>query len=132
MYDQIPITGAVHREVVTEEIVLGKMDAFLIEKEIGDWIEAVNPKGCAGEICSQYRIHIGEAESILLARELDAEFRFEIDHGIVSAGCKRGIPDGHRGYHAIHDGCGLDRTQKIKSIVPYLSSIRTLSTSSIR
>ncbi len=36
MYDQISITGAVHREVVTEGITLGKMDAFLIEKEIGD------------------------------------------------------------------------------------------------
>lgn len=73
MYNQISITGAVHREVVTEGIALGKMDAFLIEKEIGDWIEVVNPKGYAGEICSQYRIHIGEAESILLARELDAD-----------------------------------------------------------
>jgi len=73
MYGQIFITGAVHREVVTEGIALGKMDAFLIEKEIGNWIEVVNPKGYVGEICSRHGIHIGEAESILLARELNAD-----------------------------------------------------------
>ena len=44
-----------------------------MEKAIGDWIELINPKGYAGEICSRYGIHIGEAESILLARELDAD-----------------------------------------------------------
>ena len=34
-----------------------------------------------------------------------------IDHDIVSAGGKRGVPDEHRGYLAIiHDRCGLDRT----------------------
>ena len=64
---------AVHREVVTEGIALGKTDAFLVEKAIGDWIELITPKGYAGEICSRYEIHIGEAESILLARELDAD-----------------------------------------------------------
>jgi len=73
MYGQIIITEAVHREVVTEGIVLGKMDAFLVETAIGDWIEVVNPEGYAGEICSRYGIHIGEAESILLARELNAD-----------------------------------------------------------
>jgi len=57
---------------------------------------------------------------------------FEINHDITSAGHKRGVPDEHRDYTAIHDGYGLDRTQKIKSIIPYLSSIRTFSTSSIR
>ncbi len=35
MYGQIAITGAVHREVVTEGIALGKMDANLFGK--GDW-----------------------------------------------------------------------------------------------
>ena len=44
-----------------------------MEKAIGDWIKVINPKGYAGEICSRYGIHIGEAESILLARELDAD-----------------------------------------------------------
>lgn len=73
MYGQIFITEAVHREVVTEGIALGKTDAFLVEKAIGDWIELINPKGYAGEICNRYGIHIGEAESILLARELDAD-----------------------------------------------------------
>lgn len=73
MYGQIFITEAVHREVVTEGIALGKMDAFLIEKEIGNWIKVANPEGGAGEICSRYGIHIGEAESILLARELNAD-----------------------------------------------------------
>jgi len=73
MYGQIVITEAVHREVVTEGIALGKADAFLVEKAIDDWIEVINPEGYAGEICSRYGIHIGEAESILLARELDAD-----------------------------------------------------------
>ena len=35
IYGQIFITEAVHREVVTEGIALGKMDAFLVEKTIG-------------------------------------------------------------------------------------------------
>ncbi|PXF61635.1 MAG: hypothetical protein C4B59_03560 [Candidatus Methanogaster sp.] len=57
MYGRIFIKEAVHREVVTEGIALGKMDAFLVEKAIDDWIEVVNPKGYAGEICSRYRIY---------------------------------------------------------------------------
>ena len=73
IYGQIFITEAVHREVVTDGIALGKQDAFLVEKAIGDWIDVVNPEGYAGEICSRYGIHIGEAESILLARELNAD-----------------------------------------------------------
>ena len=73
MYGQVFITGAIYREVVTEGVALGKTDAFLIEKEIGSWIKIVNPKDDPGEICSRYRIHIGEAEAILLARELDAD-----------------------------------------------------------
>ncbi|RLG30616.1 DUF3368 domain-containing protein [Methanosarcinales archaeon] len=71
MYGQVVITKAVHREVVTEGIALGKTDAFLVEKAIGDWIEVANPEGDAGEFCSQHGIHIGEAESILIARELN-------------------------------------------------------------
>ena len=67
-----------------------------------------------------------------LREGLFCEQWFEIDHNVVSAGHKRGMPDEHRDYTAIHDGYGLDRTQKIKSIIPYLSSIRTFSTSSIR
>ena len=73
MYGRIFITEAVHREVVTEGIALGKKDAFLVEKAIWDWIEVANPEGDAGKFCNRYGIHIGEAESILLARELDAD-----------------------------------------------------------
>ncbi|MEA3324476.1 MAG: hypothetical protein U9Q37_04975 [Euryarchaeota archaeon] len=36
MYGHIVITKAVHREVVAEGIALGKTDAFLVEKAIGD------------------------------------------------------------------------------------------------
>jgi len=36
MYGQIFITETVHREVVTEGIALGKTDAYLVEKAIGD------------------------------------------------------------------------------------------------
>ena len=64
---------AVHREVATEGIALGKTDTFLLKKAIGDWIDFVNPEGYAGEICNRYGIHIGEAESILLAREPNAD-----------------------------------------------------------
>ena len=73
MYGKIFITKMVFREAVTEGIALGKTDAFLIEREIGKWIKVEYPKGDAGEICSKYRIHIGEAESILLARELNTD-----------------------------------------------------------
>jgi predicted nucleic acid-binding protein len=73
MYGEIFITKTVFREAVTEGIALGKTDAFLIEREIGKWIKVEDLKGDAGEICSKYRIHRGEAESILLARELNTD-----------------------------------------------------------
>lgn len=71
IYGKVFITETVHREVVIEGISLGKADAFIIEKEIGKWIEIENPEGDAGEICNKYKIHIGEADSILLARKLE-------------------------------------------------------------
>ena len=52
---------------------MARWTPIFLEKAIGDWIELINPEGYAGEICSRYGIHIGEAESILLARELDAD-----------------------------------------------------------
>jgi predicted nucleic acid-binding protein len=73
MYGKIFITKMVFREAVTEGIALGKTDAFLIEREIGKWIKVEDPKGDADEICRKYRIYIGEAESILLACELNTD-----------------------------------------------------------
>jgi predicted nucleic acid-binding protein len=72
MYGEIFITKTVLQEAVTEGVTMGKPDAFLIEKEIGKWIKVDDPKGDVGEICRMYRIHTGEAESILLAQELSA------------------------------------------------------------
>jgi len=56
MHGQIVITKAVHREVVAEGIALGKMDAFLVEKAIGDSDRGRKSEGYAGEICSRYGI----------------------------------------------------------------------------
>jgi len=44
MYGQIFITKVIQREVVTEGIALGKQDAFLVEKEIGDSDRSCKPE----------------------------------------------------------------------------------------
>jgi len=73
LYGEIFITKTVLQEAVTEGAAMGKPDAFLIEKEIGKWIKVDDPKGEIDEICREYGIHKGEAESILLAHELSAD-----------------------------------------------------------
>jgi len=74
MYGQIVITEAVHREVVTEGIALGKMDANLFGK--GDWgLDRCHKSGRVTRV--KFAVGTGytivEAESILLAREPDAD-----------------------------------------------------------
>ncbi|KAF5416040.1 MAG: hypothetical protein C5S48_04130 [Candidatus Methanogaster sp.] len=71
---QIFITEAVHKEVVTEGIALGKTDAFLMEEVIGDSDRCHKSRRVTRvEFAAGTGYTIVEAESILLARELDAD-----------------------------------------------------------
>lgn len=72
-YDEIVITQAVYRETVLEGLNMGEKDAILIEKAIGKWIKVLDPNGDSADISSKYKIHRGEADSILLAKQLNAD-----------------------------------------------------------
>ena len=73
-YGELVISNAVFEETVSEGILLGEEDAFLIEKEVGKWIKVVAPQDDATHFSKKYKIHEGEAASILLAMQLDADF----------------------------------------------------------
>lgn len=72
LYKKIAITEAVRKEVVEEGVLLGKRDALEVKREIGKWIDVREPKAGAEKIAEKYRIHIGEAKSIALAKEMKA------------------------------------------------------------
>lgn len=72
LYRKIAITETVRSEVVEEGVLLGKRDALEVKKEIGRWIEVREPSGSAAKLAEKYGIHIGEAKSILLAKEMKA------------------------------------------------------------
>ena len=72
-YQEIVITSTVYHETVTEGIKMGENDAHLIEKEIGKWIKINDPDDNPSEISQMYDIHQGEAASILLAKQLNAD-----------------------------------------------------------
>ena len=63
-YGELVISNAVFEETVSEGILLGEEDAFLIEKEVGKWIKVVAPQDDATVFSKRYKIHEGEAASI--------------------------------------------------------------------
>jgi uncharacterized protein len=71
-YGELVISHAAFEETVSEGILLGEEDAFLIEKEVGKWIKFITLQDDAAVFSKEYRIHEGEAASILLAMQLDA------------------------------------------------------------
>lgn len=71
LYRKIAITDTVYSEVVGEGLLLGKKDALEV-KRAGRWIEVMEPSGSAAKLAEKYRVHIGEAKSILLAKEMKA------------------------------------------------------------
>ncbi len=73
-YGELVISNAVFEETVSEGILLREEDAFLIEKEVGKWIKVIAPQDDATVFSKKYRIHEGEAASILLAIQIDAIF----------------------------------------------------------
>jgi len=72
LYKKIAITETVHIEVVEDGVLLGKKDALEVKRELGKWIEIKEPKIGAEKIAEKYRIHLGEAASIALAKEMKA------------------------------------------------------------
>ncbi|AEA46248.1 hypothetical protein [Archaeoglobus veneficus] len=69
IFGRIILPSLVKVEVVDAGKKLGKPDAFLIEGEIGRWIEVCDNPGGVEEIASRAGIHAGEAAAILVARE---------------------------------------------------------------
>jgi len=70
LYGEILITPEVYREVVVEGLMLGKEDAKEVEKLIERGIKIVEHKRSPGKLAGRYRIHRGEAGSILLAKQV--------------------------------------------------------------
>ena len=52
---------------------MGEKDAILIEKPVGKWIKVLDPNDDSADISIKYKIHRGEADSILLAKQLNAD-----------------------------------------------------------
>ncbi len=70
LYEKCYITKIVYNETVVEGRKYGHIDAVPIKGAIGDWMEIKNPSGDTGLLMEKHSIHIGEASSILLAKEL--------------------------------------------------------------
>ena len=73
MYEEILITNEVYREVVVEGNLLEKEDAVIIQHYVGKNIHVKNPRSSSKRLAEKYLIHRGEADSIQLAKELDAK-----------------------------------------------------------
>lgn len=70
LYGRCCITWIVYDETVVEGRKYGHPDSYPIADATGDWLEIRDPDGDAALLVSRYSIHVGEATSILLAREL--------------------------------------------------------------
>ncbi len=73
LYNEILITEEVYREAVEEGILLEKEDAANIQEYIGKSIIINNAGLSCDHLIEKYLIHKGEAESIQLALETQAE-----------------------------------------------------------
>lgn len=73
LYKEVVITREVYREVVEEGILLKKEDAGLIQDYVGKSIHVKSPKSSSEHLTKKYLIHKGEADSIQLAKEIDAQ-----------------------------------------------------------
>ena len=72
LYQKCYITESVYNETVIEGQKYGHDDSKQIVKALDDWIEIRDPEGNVSEFVKRYSIHVGEATSILLAKELSA------------------------------------------------------------
>lgn len=72
MYEEILITNEVYREVVVEGNLLEEVDAVIIQHYVGKNIRVKNPRLSSKRLAEKYFIHSGEADSIQLAKEMDA------------------------------------------------------------
>lgn len=72
LYKEVIITKEVYREVVEEGNILEKEDARIIQKYIGKSIKVKSPVSSPERLVEKYFIHKGEADSIQIAKEIDA------------------------------------------------------------
>jgi hypothetical protein len=73
LYKEVVITEQVYREVVEEGFLLGKEDARVVEKYVGRSIRIARANSSSDYLLQKYQIHRGEADSIQLAKELNAQ-----------------------------------------------------------
>jgi len=69
IFGSIVVPSIIIAEVVGEGKKLGKPDAFIIEGEVGKWIEICDSPGNVEEIASRAGLHAGEVAAILVAKE---------------------------------------------------------------
>ncbi len=72
LYEKCCLTQIVYNETVIEGQKYGHADSNRIMEAVGDWIEIRDPDGDVSKFVKRYSIHMGEATSILLAKELSA------------------------------------------------------------
>ena len=72
LYEKCYITQIVYNEAVVEGQKFGHHDSVLINNAIGDWIKIKYPHGDVDLLVKKHPIHVGEASSILLAKELSS------------------------------------------------------------
>ncbi|WP_456474720.1 DUF3368 domain-containing protein [Candidatus Pyrohabitans sp.] len=73
LYKEVMITGEVYREVVEEGLLLGREDARVVKRYIGKSIRIARAKSSSDYLVQKYLIHKGEADSIQLAKEINAK-----------------------------------------------------------
>jgi len=71
LFGKIGIPESVKIEVIEKGKEFGKPDAFIIEKEINNWINILSNFEIKNEILEKSGIHYGELAVILIAKELN-------------------------------------------------------------
>ncbi|NOZ59724.1 MAG: DUF3368 domain-containing protein [Euryarchaeota archaeon] len=73
LYGEVLITREVYREVVEEGLLLNREDARVVRRYVGNGIRVAATGSSPDHLVQKYQIHIGEAESIQLAKDIGAE-----------------------------------------------------------
>jgi len=72
LYQKCYITQTVYNETIVEGQKFGHLDSDLIKNALGNWLEIKDSTGDVARLVKKHSIHLGEAASILLAKELSS------------------------------------------------------------